>query len=90
MERLRARILEVLEQARTLDDLRDGLVFAVPLGVATPALLGLAIRFISHGDPSGLSPELRSAFARALSRVAESPRVTELTAILEDAGPRLT
>jgi len=60
------------------------------LVTARPALLEGALRFLEHGDATGLDAELQERFAQVLSRFVESSRALELAGKLEagDAAQR--
>lgn len=79
----RRRILKVLDDARTFEELRSGVVHAVPLHGTTSAVLAGALRFVDEGDASALDEKLEERFAQVLSRFVESRRALELAGLLE-------
>lgn len=80
---VRVRILKLLDDARTFDELRVALVGEVPLDGAEPPLLRCVLRFVTSGITSGLDDELKERFAQVLSRFVESTRALELAGRLE-------
>lgn len=77
----RRRLLELLDDARTFDELERSLRGRI--GTDPSPLLEGALRFLEAGDPSGLDPELEERFAQVLSRFVESRRALELAGKLE-------
>jgi hypothetical protein len=79
----RARVLKVLDDAKTFEDLRHGLLGGEEFGAAATASEDAAFRFIFKGDPSGLDGELEERFAQVLSRFVESREAMHLAGMLE-------
>lgn len=77
----RRRLLELLDDARTFDELERS--FRGRIGTDPSPLLEGALRFVEAGDPSGLDAELEERFAQVLSRFVESRRALELAGKLE-------
>jgi len=78
----RTRLLGILDDAKTFEDLGDGITAAYD-ATNTHALFTAALRFIAERDPSGLDGELQERFAQALSRMVESREALELAGVLE-------
>jgi hypothetical protein len=82
-DQTRRRILKLLDDARTFEELRLGLVRAVPLHGTNSSLLAGALRFVDDGDATDLDEVLEERFAQVLSRFVESRRALELAGLLE-------
>jgi hypothetical protein len=78
----RSGLLGILDDAKTFEELSDG-IHATAATRESHAVFDTALRFITHGDPSGLDAELQERFAQALSRMVESTRALELAGMLE-------
>lgn len=79
----RRRVLELLDDAHTFDELRRSFEAQISLVAVRPALLDGALRFLEDGDATGLDAELQERFAQVLSRFVESRRALELAGKLE-------
>ena len=77
----RARLLKILDDARTFDDLHAALLATG--GAETHVLFGCALRFVANDDPAGLEWAVRERFAQVLSRFVESRRALHLAGLLE-------
>jgi hypothetical protein len=86
----RRRLLELLDDAHSFDELRRSFQAQISLVAPRPALLEGALRFAEEGDASGLDAEFQERFAQVLSRFVESKRALELAGKLEadDAAER--
>lgn len=83
----RRRVLELLDDAHTFDELRRSFEAQISLVAVRPALLDGALRFLEDGDATGLDAELQERFAQVLSRFVESRRALELAGKLEAGAP---
>lgn len=79
-EDARARLVEILIEAATLDELMERV--AAEYGANPHASYGYALRFVTEGKANGLDEGLIPTFERALGRFADNPRAVELAGIL--------
>jgi hypothetical protein len=82
----RVQLLKLLDNARTFDELLEGVT--AEYGAKTHTLFGTALRFLAEGDPDCLDDELQERFAQVLSRFVESRRGLALAGILETGDRR--
>jgi hypothetical protein len=79
-EDARARLVEILVEARTFDELAESITGE--FAARSHPLFGDALRVLAEGKPNGLDDPLKETFAQALSRFGDSPRALELAGIL--------
>lgn len=79
-EDARARLVEILIEARTFDELAERITRE--FAAKTHALFGYALRFLAEGKPNGLDDPLKETFAQELARFGDHQRALELAAIL--------
>ncbi len=79
-EDARARLVELLLEARTFDDLWASVT--AESAVPSHPLFRDALRFLAEGKPNSLDDPLKESFAQALDRFADNPRALELAGIL--------
>lgn len=77
----RARLLKILDDARTFDELHGALVAA--RRADSHGLFDSALRFVASDDAAGLDWPVRERFAQVLSRFVESTRALHLAGVLE-------
>ena len=77
----RDRLLKILDDARTFEELGDGIT--AESGAKAHPLFGCALRFLAEEDPSQLDVDLQERFAQVLSRMVESKRALHLAGVLE-------
>ena len=77
----RQRLLKILDDARTFDELHAAVVAAA---ASDPNdLFGRALHFVTADDATGLAWAVRERFAQVLSRFVESRRALHLAGVLE-------
>ena len=79
-EDARARLVEILVEARTFDELSARIT--AEFAAKSHPLFGYALRLLAEGKAGGLDDPLMETFAQALARFAAAPRAIELAAIL--------
>jgi hypothetical protein len=78
----RARLLKILDDAKTFEDLGKGITAEYAEKESHP-VFGCALRFLAEADPTKLDAGLQERLAQVLSRFVESKEALHLAGVLE-------